>query len=233
MFATYRVNRLSKRCNPQYTFLQNYLEGFAHKPVKSTPIHSLRLLVLDTETTGLDPAQDRILSIGTVAVQQERICIHDSLNLLVANKQNNSEAISIHGIIPQESASGSQETIALAHFLKQLRADVIVAHHAAFDVTMLERAIQRTLLPRFFLYNPVLDTVFLTKKLAHRDPDFKCFRRGRISLDDLCAHLDIAKHDRHTAWGDAYITAQILLILLKKLYQSGSRTLGDLLKQEG
>lgn len=233
MFQSYKVAKLRKKCEPGIhpDFLLNYLSSYEHKPRLQTQIADLRFVVFDTETTGLEIGKDSILSIGSAVIEKESILARNALNLLIDNEHASQEAISIHGITPGESSDGLSEAEAVGHFLQQLGPSVIVAHHAGFDTGMIEHSIRKLFLPRFFLFNPVLDTVFLTKKLAKRDESMRSFQNSRISLDKLSDHFGIPTHDRHTAWGDAFITAQLLLILLKRLYRSGSRTLGDLLKE--
>ena len=95
--------------------------------------------------------------------------------------------------------------------MEHIKNAVLVAHHAAFDVAMINQALKRLNLPK--LKNKVLDTghLFVKSKL---DTSKKHF-----SLDQLSHRFNIPQHDRHTASGDAFITAILfvkLLCILKK-----------------
>ena len=76
------------------------------------------------------------------------------------------------------------------------------------------------------LLNRNLDTMDLT---LHLERDGAFAGRPpirRFTLDSLCAMFDIIPHDRHTAAGDAFITAQVFLRLLRLSSKHGRGTLG-------
>jgi DNA polymerase-3 subunit epsilon len=106
--------------------------------------------------------------------------------------------------------------------LEYIKDAVLVAHHAAFDVAMINFALKRMNLPK--LKNKVLDTghVFQKTKLDNS--------KAHFSLDDLSKRFNIPQHDRHTASGDAYITAILFLKLLSILNKKDDLTLRDLLR---
>jgi DNA polymerase-3 subunit epsilon len=232
MFQSFKVARAKKAVEKQGlpSFLESYLQQYPSRPRANTPLSELRFVVFDTEATGLDFRKDRLLSLGSVAVCQSEIWVGDSLSLLIANENAANEAVPIHGIVPSESHAGKSEGEAVQAFIEQLGNSVMVAHHAWFDVHMMQKALQRQFHPRLFLYNPVLDTMQLAKKLLQPGASAEEIKTGMYGLDDLCERYAIPTHDRHTAWGDAFITAQLLLILVRRLHQAGSRTLGDLLR---
>jgi len=78
---------------------------------------------------------------------------------------------------------------------------------------MINKALERHGLPS--LKNKSLDTVFLYKKSLLRSPLIE--RKEDYSLDELADKFNISKKDRHTALGDAYITALLFLKILKKM----------------
>ena len=90
---------------------------------------------------------------------------------------------------------------------------------------MVNKVLQREL--RQKLKNKVLDTSHLARRLALKPQHA---RPGTFGLDNLCRLYQIPMHDRHTAGGDAFITAVLLLKLLARLRKRGVHTLGDLLK---
>ncbi|HCO82254.1 MAG TPA: 3'-5' exonuclease, partial [Arenibacter sp.] len=118
------------------------------------------------------------------------------------------------------------ESAAMEELLGFLNNAIIVAHHAIFDITMINRALERNGLPR--LKNKVLDTSHLYKKTLLTSNVFK--KKEHYSLDELAEKFDISKKDRHTALGDAYITAIAFLKIRNRLKGKGQLRLKDLLK---
>ena len=206
-------------------FLERYRRCFGRTWSDDTPIDQVRFVVLDSETTGLNPRTDRIVTIGAVAVQGGEIVIEDSFGALVELARN-SEAVTVHGVTRDESRGGLAEADALARFLDYLRDGVIVGHHIGHDVATFDAGYERHW--SVSLSNRSLDTMDLTLHLE-RDGAFA----GRppirhFSLDALCGMFGVIPHDRHTAAGDAFITAQVFLRLLRLASKLGRNTLGRL-----
>jgi len=105
-----------------------------------------------------------------------------------------------------------------------LKDGVIVGHHIGHDIQALNVAYQRH--AGFELRNRSLDTMDLALHL-NEDGAFKTMAEG-FSLDGLCEMFGIPAHDRHTAGGDAFITAQVLLRLLKLASRYGRMTLSTI-----
>ncbi len=176
-------------------------------------LDSTRFVVLDTETTGFDYKSDRILCIGAIALHNGRIAIHDSLEVYIQQEHYNKASAQIHGILRASVLDRPNELEGLNQFLIFLGDSIIVAHHAGFDITMINNGLERNGLPH--LKNKILDTAFLYKKTLLNSP--LLVRKENYSLDDLADKFDISKKDRHTAMGDAYITAIAFLKILNKL----------------
>lgn len=225
----WRIRWLCER-NELPPFVCGYYAQLVDLPPKSATFDDLRLVVLDTETTGLNPRKDSLLTIGAVAVQHGTIQVADSLELTIKSTKNpDKETIPIHGILPNDIEEGTEEQYALGRFLHYLKADVIVAHHTYFDTTMINRAI-RQYAPPFELQNWQLDTAHLAHRIDYSLTTPNIIDHRKYTLDALCDRFDIDMHDRHTASGDAFITAQLLLKLAKILAGRGVHTLGDLLR---
>jgi DNA polymerase-3 subunit epsilon len=119
-----------------------------------------------------------------------------------------------------------EEPQALELFLDYLRDGVIVGHHIGHDVQALNCACQRHF--DLTLKNRWLDTMDLT---LHLNDDGAFANRpmaAGFSLDALCDMFGIIAHDRHTAGGDAFLTAQVFLRLLRAAHTVGRRTLDSL-----
>jgi DNA polymerase-3 subunit epsilon len=195
--------------------------GFA----ADTPIDQVRFVVLDSETTSLDPRTAKIITIGAVGVAQGEIHLDDVFEALLRVSHNTS-AVTVHGITRDESLQGLEEPEALQLFLDYVRDGVIVGHHIGHDVSTFNAGYQRHF--GFEMENRSLDTMDLTLHLerdgAFAGQDQIC----NFSLDGLCSLFGVIPHDRHTAAGDAWITALIFLRLLRLAKKHGRTTLGRL-----
>ena len=203
---------------------REYFRCFENTWTDGTAAGSVRFVVLDSETTGLDPRKDRIITIGAVVVEDNEIRLDDSFDALLKVDVNTS-AVTVHGITREESSRGVAEPQALEQFLAYLKDGVIVGHHIAHDVQCFNVACERHF--GFQLRNLSLDTMALTLHLE-RDGAFAGEEPiSQFSLDALCERFDVVPHDRHTAPGDAFLTAQVFLRLLRLATKHGRTTLGQ------
>ncbi|AGA77541.1 3'-5' exonuclease [Echinicola vietnamensis] len=204
-----------------------YEENFSKQISKKLPISELSFLVVDTETTGLDVKKDHILAFGGIKVSNNRILVQSSREQFVHSKKKNASSIKIHEIVQPSNAISPREFV--RGFLPYLGSDILVAHHAGFDLAMIEKICYPFGLRK--LANPVVDTGDLAMRLEHGihyDPSRINLRD--YSLDKLCERYNIPIQDRHTAAGDAFLTAQLLLKLLKEAEKRGVVTYGDLMR---
>ena len=151
------------------------------------------------------------------------IQLDDSFDALIRVDENTS-AVTVHGVTRDESRSGIEEPEALERFLDYVRDGVIVGHHIGHDIATFDAGYERHWGMR--LLNRSMDTMDLT---LHLEQDGAFAGRPPIrqfTLDALCEMFDVIPHDRHTASGDAFITAQVLLRLLKLAARCGRTTLG-------
>jgi|SRR5688572_16105040 len=206
-------------------FIDQYRHCFGSTWTDASPIGSVRFVVLDSETTGLNPRTDRIISIGAVAVSGGEIVLDDAFDALVKVPENTS-AVTVHGITRDEARAGLEESEALERFLDYLRDGVIVGHHIGHDISTLDAGYERGW--GFTLLNRSLDTMDLTLHLE-RDGAFQDRPPIRhYTLDSLCEMCGVEPHDRHTASGDAFLTAQVFLRLLRLASRHGRDELGKL-----
>ncbi len=189
-------------------------------------ISKVRFVVLDTETTGFDYEEDRILSIGALSLMNNSILVDGVFDVYLSQEKHEKESIKVHGILKEENIDRISETEALEQFLGYLENAIIVAHHAMFDIQMINKALGRNGLPK--LKNKYLDTSTLYKRTQIRSNLLQ--RQESYTLDELADKFDIAKKDRHTALGDAYITAIAFLKIINKLNVKKKLTLKRLLR---
>lgn len=189
-------------------------------------LKKIRFVVLDTETTGLDHEKDRMLSIGALSIQDNTIAIQDSFEVFLDQHFYHAKNIEIHGILQDERKERITELEALVQFLEFVGNGVLVAHHVGFDRTMIDNALKRHGMPK--LKNKVLDTSILYKRTLINSPLLP--RQEQYSLDELAEKFDISKKDRHTALGDAYITAIAFMKIINKLKLKKNFSVRRLLK---
>lgn len=228
LIAKQKAFRKSKNgAYPEY--VNKYLKAVKNENYK-IPIEQARFVVFDTETTGLDIRKDEIISIGAVVVENMKLSIGKSLEVLVHNVSAGcKEAITTHHILPNElQKDGLQEQEALRQFLDFTRADVLVAHFAEFDMHMVSRLMKKHY--NIPLFNPSIDTIQLTRRFDPKYTNVNTFPKGTFTLDTLCEQYNIKVSIRHNAAGDALATAELLQLMLYRAKKRGVKTLSDLLR---
>lgn len=186
--------------------------------VGSTPLSALDVVVLDTETTGLDPATARLVQVGAVRIVGENPEPLETLESLVRpDIPIPRSSTEIHGIDDTAVADAPGPKEVLDRVRDFIGENVVVGHSIEFDIEILRREAERsgTVWPEF----RSLD-VRLLARLA--DPALADY-----SLDGLCAWLGIEIEGRHTAIGDALATAKVFAGLASMLRGAGIRTLAE------
>lgn len=184
-------------------FWETYLSCFDENESKTK-----RYVVFDCETTGLDYKSDRILSIGAVAIQNDKIIVGDFMEVFLQQDIFKPESVPIHGILKEGKEEKIVEAEAIIRFLEFIKDATLVGHHVAFDIEMINQALDR--LNVGTMKNQAMDTDVMYQKLKYLPYE------QHASLDELCDIYKIKKSDRHTASGDAFITALLFLKLKKK-----------------
>lgn len=186
---------------------QHRLQAWQSLPREAlnVPLTQTRCVVVDVETTGLNLMQDRLISIGAVAVVNGKIDLADSFYVVLQQQAASAKGnILLHGIGNTAQLEGVPPAEALLDFLEYLGKAPLVAFHVTFDETMIRRALRDYL--GFSLKHPWLDMAYvmpgLNPPLAHK------YR----ALDDWLAHFDIRIDVRHNALADALATAQLFQV---------------------
>ncbi|MDO9037344.1 MAG: 3'-5' exonuclease [Lutibacter sp.] len=203
-------------------FWKEYSKKFKQKQPKS--FENTRFVIFDTETTGLDIYNDRILSIGAIGIFNHNIDVADSYEVYLKQEAFKAETVEIHGILKEGKLTKLPEAQAMEQFVNYIGNAVLVAHHTAFDIEMINAALKRMDLPK--LRNKTIDTGILYKKLEGK-------KDSHFNLDVLSSEFNIPKHDRHTAAGDAFITALLFLKIVSKLKKERNLHYSDLFRVSG
>ena len=203
---------------PEYYDFDLFQVSDSQRALDERRLAELAYTVFDTETTGLEPsAGDEIIQIGAVRIVNGRLLRQESFEQLVDPQRTIPEAgIPIHGIRPEMVAG--QPTIAevLPAFHAYARDTVLVAHNAAFDMRFLQIK-EASLGLRFD--QPVLDTLLLSAAVHPNQDSHR--------LEAIAERFGITVIGRHTALGDALVTAEVWLRLIPLLAAAGIHTLGQ------
>lgn len=195
----------------------------------TTAFDELNIAVIDGETTGLDIKTDQLISLGGLKVRQNKVLIREQFEgylRVPAGKYGDGGSVIIHGILPgsgRYTYSDPEELI--RKFLRYVGGSVIVGHHIGFDVSMINRQLAE--LGAGPLVNLIVDTAKLARLLA---PAGYWTPNDNYTLDSLARRYGVGLSDRHTAMGDAFITAVLFLKLTARLRERRGRDLelGDL-----
>ncbi len=181
-------------------------------------LSELAYTVFDTETTGLDPAGgDEIIQIGATRIVNGRILASECFDQLVDPGRSIPEAgIAVHGIRPEMVRGKPPIGAVLPAFHAFATETVLVGHNVAFDMRFLTL---KEATSGVAFDQPVLDTLLLAG-LAHPGEESH-------SMEAIAGRLGVTVSGRHTALGDALVTAEIFLKLLPLLRARGIRTLGE------
>ena len=186
---------------------------------RGTPLREARWIVIDCETSGLDAARDRLLSVGAVLAEGGRIAashvLHRLVQQTVASSRDN---ILVHGIGGDAQLGGRPAVEVIEELARLGGGRVPVGFHAPFDAQVLRRY-------GFRGSHPWLD-------LAQLAPAVFPQRRLGDTLDEWLEAFGIDPVVRHDALADAFATAQLLLVVLAAAAEQGLGTLQALLNAQ-
>jgi DNA polymerase-3 subunit epsilon len=167
----------------------------------------LREIVLDTETTGLDPKRgDRLIEIGCIELLN-RIPTGREFHAFVNPERDvPAEAQAVHGISTAFLADKPVFAKLARDFVEFISGDQLVIHNAQFDIGFLNMELERVRLP-LITFDRVVDTLALAKRKHPAGPN---------SLDALCKRygVDNSKRTKHGALMDSLLLAEVYLELL-------------------
>lgn len=171
-----------------------------------------RQVVLDTETTGLDPAQGhRVIEIGCVELMNRRLTSHQFHVYLQPDRLIEEEAQRVHGITNEFLAHQPRFADVVDEFLNFVRDAELIIHNATFDLNFLNHELRRCGRGQRTLEQicAVADTLLMARQ---RHPG------QRNSLDALCKRYNVDSSQRalHGALLDAEILADVYLAMTRQ-----------------
>ena len=203
---------------PEYYDFDLFAWSEKYHGLEDRLLSELTFTVFDTETTGLNPSQgDEIIQIGATRIVNGKLLRSESFEQLVDPQRPLApESAKIHGIT-SEMLRGQPTIDKVLPAFHAFAADtVLIAHNAAFDMRFLQLKEEETGL-RFD--HPVLDTLLLSAVIH---PNQESHR-----LEAIAERLGLTIVGRHTALGDAIVTAEVFLKLVPLLADKGIRTLRE------
>jgi DNA polymerase-3 subunit epsilon len=187
-------------------------------------LEDLPAIIVDTETTGLDVLTDRVVSVGAVCAHGMRLFKSRMMDDLVdPGVPIPPSSTAIHGITDRMVKDARAFPEVWADFQRLAANRVVVGHNIPFDLTILRTECRRH-------DRPWEDLVFIdTLRLASLlNPT-----QGRLDLENLAQMYQVDLHGRHTALGDALVTAELYFRMIPRLQLQGIDTLGALLRFHG
>ncbi|MEZ5058610.1 MAG: 3'-5' exonuclease [Saprospiraceae bacterium] len=147
-----------------------YEQSFKAVPSKATPLEEVKFVVFDTETSGLNHKKDHIIQIGAVSVKNFQLDLQDSLEIIIKQPEVGTEnELAVHGIRKTRVENGIEEELALERFFNYVGNSILVGHHIAFDIAIINFALKKYY--GLKLLNKTIDTANLTQRLEkHRLP---------------------------------------------------------------
>jgi DNA polymerase-3 subunit epsilon len=203
---------------PEYYDFDLFAATPGSRALAEQALTALRFVVFDTETTGLHPdSGDQIIQIGAVRIVNGKLLHNEAFEQLIDPGRPPSPAsVAIHGISAEQLRGQARIGEVLPAFHAYCEGSVLVAHNAAFDMRFLQLQ-EKPLGLRFD--QPVLDTLLLS---ALAQP-----QQESHSLDAIAERFGLTFAGRHSALGDAVVTAEVLLRLIPLLQSRGIHTLGE------
>ena len=177
-----------KNINKEYPdFWKDYLKKFETK--------SNRYVILNTETTGLNPKKDVILSFGAIGVINDVILIGDTFEVIISQyKYLHDNGLSNEFII-ESKLPKLAEYPAIQTLVEYIGNSVLVGHRIHFDIEMINDVLEKMECGK--LKNEALDIEIMHQKLF--DITNKSF-----SLDDLISIYKVSENEKNTASDDAF-----------------------------
>jgi DNA polymerase-3 subunit epsilon len=207
---------LQNDSRPEYYDFNLFASTDESHALEDRLLSELSFTVFDTETTGLNPSEgDQIIQIGATRIVNSKLLKQESFEQLInPGRLIPPAGIPIHGIT-QDMVRGKPDiSQVLPAFYAFAQDTVLVAHNAAFDMKFLQLQERHTGL---VFNHPVLDTLLLSA-VAHPNQESH-------SLEAIAERFNITVLGRHTALGDAFVTAEVWLRLLPLLQAMGITTL--------
>ena len=186
---------------------------------RDVDLADVEFVVVDLETTGTRPGDDRITEIGAVKVRGGQV-LGEFATLVDPGRSIPPQIVHLTGITEAMIVDAPTIEQVLPAFLEFAAGAVLVAHNARFDTAFLRAACAAQ--DRDWTFGPALCTVTLARRVLGRD------EAPRVALSHLAQLFGTATTPTHRALDDARTTVEVMHRLFERVGNCGVRTLGDL-----
>lgn len=169
----------------------------------------MRQIVLDTETTGLDPSQGhRVIEIGCVELVSRRLTGNNYHQYLQPDRESDEGALQVHGITTEFLSDKPRFADVIDDFIEYIKGAELIIHNAPFDVGFLDHELKLAgeQYGTISQHSEIIDTLVMARKM----------RPGqKNNLDALCKHYEVNNTHRelHGALLDAEILSEVYLCM--------------------
>ncbi|MDH3600797.1 MAG: 3'-5' exonuclease [Candidatus Tectomicrobia bacterium] len=196
------------------------LRALKPRSITRTPVSRTRFVVIDTETTGLHAyAGDEIISIALVELRGFTVTGRTLSTLVNPRRPIPPESTAIHHLTNADVADAPVIEEVLPDVVRFIGRSVLVGHHVNFDLRFLNKTLRKQCLCR--LRHPWLDTMMLYSAVSGR--------LGHYTLEEVAEFCQVELRKRHTAYGDAVMTAFMFKWLAERL-TNGRHPVSKLIK---
>ena len=187
-------------------------------PIPAIPCSQVDFLVVDVETTGLNPRRHHVLEVGWVPVTRGEVVLAGVRGTAVRLPAGHDvgESAVLHALTDDDLATAPELTEVMFELRAALQGRVLVAHHSAIEIGFLDRAFRDGQADHAPLL--VVDTMTLQRRLIVRG--YEEPPPGGLRLDAARRHFGLPRYAAHRAATDAVATAELLLAQAAEL---GSR----------
>ncbi len=167
----------------------------------------MRRIVLDTETTGLDPKQGhRIIELAAIELDGRRVSVRRFHRYLNPEREIDAGAVAVHGLTYERLQDEPRFSDIAASFMEFIEGAELIIHNAPFDIGFLNHELELLGLPP--LQNEVTDTLKLAREMHPGKKN---------SLDALCSRYEIDNAHRtlHGALLDTELLAEVYFAMTR------------------
>ena len=206
----------------RFCAVQNRVRALKPRTLTCMPVAETRFVVLDTETTGFKVyGGDEIVSIALLELHGLEPTGREFTTLVNPRRSIPMVSTAVHNICDADVAHAPVIEEVLHDVTGFIGESVLVGHHVPFDLRFLNRALHQGF--RCRLRNPWLDTMLMYVALSGR--------LGHYTLEDVAGFCGVEICGRHTARGDALMTAAMFKTLASQL-SDGHRAVSMLIKRQ-
>lgn len=193
------------------------------------PWYEHSFFVLDMETTGLDPKQNQVISLGWVLIENGAVQLDSAQHLLLDSAQIDDVSVGIHMITDADVLEQGRRHASVLRYLRQIMKDkVLIAHYAPLELGFLKSLWQTQPMPA--LAFDWLDTMQIEMQRRNRAQEI--IQEGGYRLAPCRERYGLPDYPGHDALTDAMATAELFLAQMAH-YNHHDPSLQELLRTGG